>query len=84
MDALGSGGSLSRTTWEEEPGHQGGGMTVSGVPTLVAVTPALQLPEKVARPVGVETPILQSLGAQGAGQSVEALIWVALLGVRRL
>lgn len=84
MDALGSGGSLSRTTWGEERGHQGGGITVSRVPTLVAATPVLQLPEKVARPVGVETPILQSLGAQGAGQSVEALIWVALLGVRRL
>lgn len=59
----------------------GGGL---GVPTLVAPTGALWLPEEVAWPVLVETAILQSLGAQGAGQSAEALIWLTSLGVRRL
>lgn len=41
---------------------------------------APQLPEEVTRPMLVETPILQSLGAQWAGQSAEALIWLTSLG----
>ena len=59
-------------------------MSLGGVPSLVAPTPDLQLPEEVGRPTLVETPILQSLGAQWAGPSVEALIWLTSLGVRRL
>lgn len=57
---------------------------LGGVPSLVAPTPDLWLPEEVARPTLVETPILQSLGAQWAGPSAEALIWLTSLGVRRL
>lgn len=49
------------------------------------LTPVLRLPEEVAGPVLVETPIFQSLGAQWAGPpAAEALIWLTSLGVRRL
>lgn len=64
------------------PGRQDD--VLGGVASLLAPTPDLRLPEEVARPTLVETPILQSLGAQWAGPSAEALIWLTSLGVRQL
>ena len=81
----GSGGGVQLNNsgkWVRSPGRQDD--VLLGVPSLVAPTPNLQLPEEVARPTLVETPILQSLGAQWAGPLAEALIWLTSLGVRQL
>lgn len=88
MDALGRVGGWVGVVPEEQFRKRGRVTMLMRRRTEVSppwwLPPPLQLPEEVASPMLVETPILQSLGAQWAGQAVEALIWLTSLGVRRL
>ena len=84
MDVVGWVGGVQLNSSGKGVRSPGKMMSLWGVPSLVAPTSDLQLPKEVARPTLVETPILQSLGAQWAGPLAEALIWLTSLGVRRL